>query len=225
MEKIIELKDPYIRVGSSYGGSQNYYREKKGFLNRYKAAGGCGIIAMSDTMNYLMKKTTFADREDYMRISDMVIRHTLWIPNKLGMSFYRIILLYPHLLKRAGISCRCFWGLSRKRVLPRIEEMLKNDIPVILNVPKPVFSIRNHGEKLTFYDENEKPAVSTAAHFVVVTGIYRNGEKKYLQISSWGKKYYIDLKEFTAFTKKILLGGILGNILYFTSIEKTPPVS
>ncbi len=225
MEKISELKNPYIRVGSSYGGSQNFFREKKGFLNKYKAAGGCGIIAMSDTMNYLCRKTTFADREDYTRICDMVIRHTFWIPNKFGMTFYRIILLYPHILKRAGLSCRCFWGLSRRKLLPRIEEMIKNDTPVILNVPKLLFPLKNRKEKLTFYDENEKPAAFTAAHFVVVTGIYRSGEETYLQISSWGKKYYISLKEFTAFTKKTLLGGILGNILYFTSIENTLPVS
>ena len=225
MEKICELKNPYVRVGSSYGGSQNFFRDKKGFFNRFKAAGGCGIIAMSDTMNYLSRNTDFEKNEDYMRVADMVIRRTLWIPNKLGMSFYRIILLYPQLLKRAGFSCRCFWGFSRRKLFSRIEEMIKNDTPVILNVPKILFPWKNHKERLTFYDENEKPAATAAAHFVVVTGIYRAGEKNYLQISSWGRKYYIDLKEFTAFTKKTFLGGILGNILYFTSLQKNQPVS
>ena len=146
----------------------------------------------------------------------------LWLPNRFGMTIYRIMLLYPRLLHRAGLLLRCRWGISRRKLPGRIEEMIKNDIPVILNVPKLMVPLRNRKDKLPFYilqsSESGKQMLShgasTAAHFVVVTGVFRDGDKKYYQISSWGRKYYIDSDEFLAFTKKTLFGGFLGNILY-----------
>ena len=42
------------------------------------------------------------------------------------------------------------------------------------------------------------PAAEVKAHFVVVTGL----ENGYLQISSWGKEYYISWQEFEKYVKK-----------------------
>ena len=79
--------------------------------------------------------------------------------------------------------------------------MLTKDIPVILAVG-PNFPFVWKKEKLTFYkkisEENYIPAVKTRAHFVIVTG--RDGSR--LKISSWGKEYYIDIREYRRYVKR-----------------------
>ena len=47
-------------------------------------------------------------------------------------------------------------------------------------------------------EENYIPAVKTRAHFVIVTG--RDGSR--LMISSWGKEYYIDIREYRRYVKR-----------------------
>ena len=42
------------------------------------------------------------------------------------------------------------------------------------------------------------PAAEVKAHFVVVTGL----ENEYLQVSSWGKEYYISWQEYQKYAKK-----------------------
>ena len=74
------------------------------------------------------------------------------------------------------------------------------DIPVILAIG-PNFPPLLGRKKVTFYRlENGEylPAAETAAHFVVVTGIV--GE--YLQVSSWGKEYYMFWPEYQRYVKK-----------------------
>lgn len=95
---------------------------------------------------------------------------------------------------------RASWGLRFGQILPRIEAMLQQDIPVILAIG-PNFPPLLGRKKVTFYRlENGEylPAAETAAHFVVVTGIV--GE--YLQVSSWGKEYYMFWPEYQRYVKK-----------------------
>ena len=78
--------------------------------------------------------------------------------------------------------------------------MLSDDIPVILAVgPNLPFVWKK--EKLTFYTKNHEgnllPTAKTKAHFVTVTG--RDGA--WLRISSWGKEYYISIREYREYVK------------------------
>ncbi len=219
METIAELSHPYICVnGTSYGGSQNWFADKKGFFNRYRTRSGCGVVAIRDSLGYLKGERSVSSTEEYRKSFRDTAKSLLWIPNRFGMSIYRIMILYPLLLRKNGLSLRGFWGASGKKRLPRIEDMLKRDIPVILNIPR-ILPRRYKKEKLPFYDRTPdtgvfRPVTSTSAHFVVVTGVIRDQDKTYLRISSWGREYYIDYGEFKAFTKKTPFGSFLGNILY-----------
>lgn len=227
MERLVELKRPYISVNGSYGGSQELFKGERGFFNARRARSGCGVVAIADTLGYLTGKTRYSAPDSYKSYFKYIQHRILWLPNRAGMSIYRIAFMFPRLLKDPLSKYRCFWGISRRRMLPRIEEMLKNDIPVIINIPK-IISIRHRRDKLNLYmpapdnAQNSAPgsilrAVSkTSAHFVVITGIYKSFDKIYLQISSWGRKYYIDFDEFSAFTKKTPFGAVFGNILYIS---------
>ena len=56
-------------------------------------------------------------------------------------------------------------------------------------------------KKLTFYRQENGvylPNTETKAHYVVVTGM----ENGYLQISSWGKEYFISWQEYLDYAKR-----------------------
>ena len=126
---------------------------------------------------------------------------------------------------------------ARCAVLPRnilkcIREMLSNDIPVILAIG-PGFFRKN---KVIFYNMLEtregtkhvkytfKPATKTKDHYVTVTGIIEckgeDGEDKVmLEISSWGRKYYVNYDEYLEYVKKND-NFYFSNILYIKKKNK-----
>ena len=59
-------------------------------------------------------------------------------------------------------------------------------------------------------------SASVTAHYVVVTEWITDpaDETGYFRISSWGKEYYVNWKEYEAFMYGHFLGTLLGNILY-----------
>ena len=54
----------------------------------------------------------------------------------------------------------------------------------------------------------------------MITGILEEEKGSYYEISSWGKKYYINCKEYDRLIKTHFLGTILGNILYIRQRKK-----
>ena len=113
---------------------------------------------------------------------------------------------------------RAAWMLSGKKMISRIEKMLSLDIPVIMAIG-PNFPLFWKKEKLSFYtkDGNGKlcPAVKTKAHFVTVTGI----SESELQISSWGKKYYISIQEYEKYVREHS-SPLVSNIIYVVKYNK-----
>ena len=106
-----------------------------------------------------------------------------------------------NIFNRAGIfPDRCCQRVQPDRAPGKFADNRKKDIPVILAIG-PNFPPLLGRKKVTFYRlENGEylPAAETAAHFVVVTGIV--GE--YLQVSSWGKEYYMFWPEYQRYVKK-----------------------
>jgi hypothetical protein len=119
------------------------------------------------------------------------------------------------------------WNIFDSNILPRMKEMLRDDIPFPLSI--------GPGEAgVIFYDINPQKydpynlviklgknneydefiPTYVNGHYVTVTGMMIDDvkNKKILEISSWGKKYYIDYdqyinqREFPPFS----------NILYIT---------
>lgn len=124
--------------------------------------------------------------------------------------------------RRNGWRLRARWGFSGRKIFSRIEEMLQRDIPVILCIPMMILK-KDRNDKLSLYnrkfDDVKKRyeyqvAEQTNAHYVTVTGILWEEEKRYLSVSSWGREYYIDFKEYDTYINTHFLGKILGNILY-----------
>ena len=88
-----------------------------------------------------------------------------------------------------------------------IEKMLENDIPVILAIGNN-FPLVWGKKKLNLYvpdtkkkDQGEKvykKQQGVNGHFVVVTSI----EDNCLTVSSWGRKYYINVDEYNRYVSK-----------------------
>ena len=133
------------------------------------------------------------------------------------LSFYMRIYFLMH-RKHFDRRYKVRWGVLPKKQFACIKEMLENDIPVVLSIGPGL--IRGRKKELTLYSLNEtdgKPHFtqvnSVKDHYVNVTGIIETESSTMLEISSWGKKYYIDYNEYRDFVRKHD-NYLFSNILY-----------
>ena len=73
-------------------------------------------------------------------------------------------------------------------------------ISLLYKNKKGVFKLKK-GQKLKLYVRRGDSFISTAAvnaHYVTVTGM----DDRWLEVSTWGKKYYINREEFTRYVRK-----------------------
>ena len=171
---------------------------------------GCGLISSADILLYLSLKdskysTHFtgavvidsSNNIDYNTyfdyISQMNIMYLMvprWI-GKLGPDIALGVNLYSADYK-LGLSAK--WCVSKEKMLPRITEMLDDDIPVTLGI----YTSKDTG--LDYYDlvpqANDKYNFvgydKVNSHYVTITGMMIDNVKgqTMLEISTWGQKYF-----------------------------------
>ncbi len=241
MIKKIELSKKYIQIkrengDMSFGGNQHFfYGAQLSEIDQRKKSYGCGIVAFADLILYMGnsdRKFLTAENADYVNceLSEAGYKEYFncmydfigGIIRNFGVSGLTIAMKFNKLARRNGWKLRAKWGFSRKKLFPRIEEMLQKNLPVILCIPVMLLK-KDREDMLALYvrrfDDVKKKyqyqaAMQTNAHYVTVTGIWWEDEKIYLAVSSWGREYYIDFEEYDTYISTHLLGKILGNILY-----------
>lgn len=167
---------------------------------------------MGDVISYLKGEWFFENEKDYRRYFNRICRRTFWLPSAFGMTFLHETFGMIKLLRSEKLPFRCRWNFSRKDLAAKISYMLKNDIPVILCIPR-TYGPKETKKKLAMYNDKLEYVESTNGHFVVVTGVVRENDTTYLKISSWGKVYLISFDEYMRMLKTTFM-GLLGNILY-----------
>lgn len=237
---VIELTNPnYVPVikdsATYYGGSQMWFPENHWYSKDYVLHNyGCGTIATADMFLYLalqnkslqspeteiaLQGTDQVNYENYdpyvRRINDQYTK-TLRILAVLGPKIASAINSYSAAF---GLGYQAFWkwSLTYYDMLETMEEMLKQDIPVILSIGPNTPNL--WGKKgIPFYErkeieylENEEASSeaskpyyykvvqqSVNGHYVTVTGIIKDdvAGRIMLRISSWGKQYYINYEEY-----------------------------
>lgn len=236
MKKVLSLSKQYVSVRcretdlQSFGGNQNFFGVPgAGEEDIRKQKSGCGIVAFADLLLYLGK----ADRcfqipesssyvncrlseEEYKRYYNNIYEFMGGIRGKAGISGYLLQKSFNRLAKREKWIFRAKWGLSGRKLHPRVEEMLKRDIPVICCVPMMLLK-KDKQDYLSLYqwqNDGLKKVSRVRAHYVMITGINVIEETEFYEVSSWGKRFYIQCREYREFTKKHFMGNYLGNILY-----------
>ena len=214
MEPIVKLKDNYIHVAGNFGGSQTFFRADKGLLNKMRDKGGCGVVAITDTVLYLSGQHEIKTVTEYKKLFKKTSKCALWVPVSFGMTFLQLAFGFKSLSKLCKLAFNSRWCFSLKKLPNRIQMMLSNDIPVILCIPKNL-GRRIQKYNLAFYNSDLTIVSGTNGHFVVVTGLYKHpyNDEEYLEISSWGNRYYVNLNEYISFSKKHLM-RVAGNMLY-----------
>lgn len=224
----------------TYGGDQGFFREDadkgstgKRNINRkstnrertaeenlQKQKSGCGLVAFTDIFLYLSNTSRILPEEEYKNYCNQVFRFLGGIRSKNGLSGLKLWFGFNRAAKKIGWKKRAIWGLSGKKLYGRIKEMLERNIPVILCIPMMLLK-KDKEDNLKLYRKMESdgktvytPVQAVNGHYVTVTGILKEQEECYLEISSWGKQYFINEKEYELFMHSHFLGTILGNLLY-----------
>ena len=226
---MLSIQHPYLSVavhgGASYGGGQQF--SENAMIRRC----GCGIVAATDLLLYLSRwhMTERVSLFDSLLtdapvpfpaytglLSKMNRRYLPMIPYA-GINGLMLAVGMQRFFRRYALPYSCRWCFSGKELWRRIETMLQNDIPVIMSV----------GPNLTFFWQNEttrfyalhpsgelQPSSGAHSHYFTVTGM----DEDWLRISSWGRRYYVNRKEFEHYARRKSI-PLVCNILY---IERKP---
>lgn len=222
----MHLRNPYISVlmnnTPTYGGDQRQC------ANKVIAKCGCGIIAALDTLLYLnlyqkdieIPEFDFSKQEyplqqlQYEQLLDQLHKHYFPLFYPLGMNGLTLSIGMNLFFKRHGISLKAHWGVPYHRLWASVESMLSQDIPVIMSVG-PNFPKVWRRDKAIFHRDSGNGSYSLAAyaraHYVTATGL----DNEWIEISSWGNKYYMNRNEFQRYAKECSI-NLLCNILYIT---------
>ena len=206
------LRHTYLAVKTqadkSFGGNQNW---ATGYMMRKY---GCGVVAMGDVLIYLgihrlpcntdllygmLRENGCLSYPRYERYLRKMNKRYLGIIPGFGVPNFQLARAMNRYFRHYRIDLRARWCLSSGKMLERIQDSLSKDYPVILAIGQNIPFWRK--KKLTLYRQENGvylPATETKAHYVVVTGM----ENGYLQISSWGKEYFISWKEYQEYGKK-----------------------
>ncbi len=217
------LSHPIISVRKdgkgSFGGNQRL------FSNATMRGYGCGVVGGADLLYYLALTrpdycTPYTGRPESNELSFEQYERMC---SRLRSSFMPVI---PHFGKtgpalaaglnayfsRYNIPCKARWCMGHEKLFERIGEMLQNDLPVIFSVGAnfPLFWGKHRVRLYTRSPEGHMRATAaTRAHFMTVTAM----DEDFLEVSSWGGKYYISRREYLSYVKTHGT-SITSNIMY-----------
>lgn len=221
---MLTLKHPYIAVEKdgiiSYGGSQTWSDGK--VMRRC----GCGVIGSMDILIYLSKYHSdcrsgdFPDEllwdvireEVYDKYSHRLSRRYMPLMPPVGMNGITLVLGLNLFFRRYKMPVYARWGVRRSELWNNIENMLSEDIPVILSIGPNFPRVWQKNKAALYekhYDDHPHKAASTHSHFLTVTGI----DDEWLQVSSWGRRFYISRREYEEYVSQHS-NGILSSIVY-----------
>ena len=183
----------------SYGGSQMWYEDK------ILVNSGCGIIAGLDSLLHL-RGMTEVDRDTYLQMMSDASAYIrpIMLPFKIkpmniaGREFLGSFGLTMHRLKRglrklaASQKVECRVRSFRRDFVNKTRAVLANDTPVIMLVRAPFENVKLISDTPGYMDE------TIGQHFVTVTDY--DAEKDMFVVSSWGRRYKIDIESLKKFS-------------------------
>lgn len=209
------LKHPYLKVefknGFSFGGNQGWMPYK--FLKNW----ACGVIGAADVILHLQGKQQVTEAE-YMDFAKRLWKWYLPVIPGFGMNSVMLMIGMNRYFAKEKLPYHASWNIRGKKILSRIDAMLSRDIPVIFSVG-PNFPKIWGKQSVKLYTKNVQgsyvPVSKVRAHYMIITG--RDG--RWLQISSWGKEYYMDFSEYQEYIREHS-SYVLSNIICIKELKK-----
>lgn len=146
-------------------------------------------------------------------------RRYLTIVPRIGANAWQIWAAAWLYMKKSRKAGHVHWGVCTWNLEKRIMFMLEQGLPVIFCVG-PNMNPFLPKQRVSMYQiENGilREKCKVRAHYMNITGLFWNQEEEmYLQVSSWGRCYYISWAEYLKYrnNQPPLLGSWLSNILY-----------
>ena len=208
---MLTLQHPYISVDvhgrPSFGGGQQHSPDP--MVRRC----GCGIIAAADLLLYLSRYHLSGDDSfdglpaagpiplpDYNALILRLHRRYFPVIPYAGINGPMLMAGLLRVFRDRHMPFTARWCFSHARLWARMERQLQNDIPVILSVG-PNFPMIWGKKTVRFYRKTDAgtflPASGARAHFITVTGL----DETWMQISSWGRLYYLSRADFIAYAR------------------------
>lgn len=237
----------YVRIRQdnhiSFGGNQGWF---SGIGDRRAALlkrGGCGLVACVDLLLYYAAKNDLqwtdlpdsfrqdpehtVSREDYKALLRKLSLFRYPILPFFGSFNWQVPLFLNSYFRHhhAGARVRLLLKNNRKQRKAVIEQSLEKGYPCILLLGPHIFHPKKESG-VTFYvqlaDGSMAPAATdVSGHFVTVTGLYFPDDASapmYLEISSWGSRYYIDSEALDTYIRRSS-SPLFSSLFYLTENE------
>ena len=246
ISKDISVDYVQIRQGNtfSHGGSQLWFPKDGTFKDAAIRTGGCGLIAILDFMLWYEnragkgRKSLFSepadvarkngpvpDREAYMDGIRRLFRRYPSLPKLGTSSLFLPLFLNLYLLRnRAKIRVSFLFRNTADKRMRIIRNSLNDGFPVIMAIGARINPFSKM-KGVTFYVEQNgtvRPGIPDVhRHFVTITGIRFPEdvtEPVYLEISSWGRKFFVNYDELCSYMTKSSMPWLTG--FFFVKTER-----
>lgn len=230
----IRLKNSYTRIIRNgkpigdCGGNQDWFKESS---IPYAVGQGCGIVAALDVGFYISNHLN-VDWADYIcEAEGFIVRHLfaklfLHELKKQGKTVFAVGIVPSQICKELNLNCKkenipyvFKWNgiYGHKGLYEKIKSQIMQNVPVIWSIYKP-----GDGKLALYkYDSNKQDYVRTGGvnnHYLTAIGIVESTkcdgtELRMVEVSSWGKLYYINFDEYLEFEGNSLLNQFCSNIV------------
>lgn len=205
----MELKHTYpgieLERGVSFGGNQKFSG------NAVMRRCGCGVVAAADLLLYLhrwhegcaipalnsVREDLRLSPESYERLTARLRTRYFLLIDPVGVNGLSLMMGINRIFRRWDVPYTARWGVRRAVFWETMEDMLRQDLPVILSIG-PNFPQLWRKEQLRMLREGATQATGVRAHYVVVTGL----NERCMTVSSWGRKYEIDRAAFSRYVRQ-----------------------
>ena len=207
--KETRLPTEYISVKGTFGGNQGWFKDTPGGRKGKTLQGfGCGLIGVADIIRYLRDEKEGLTKDAYLENVLALEKKYFHILPKLGISGLLLawglnLYFWKHRKEMGRYHAR--WFVWPWNLIKRIKEMLENGIPVLIAIGPSIFTKK----QLTFFEKRNGPVeheylprTHTKDHYVTITGLLEFEDRIMLEISSWGKKYYVNWDEYKKYVLK-----------------------
>ena len=212
---------------TSYGGDQSWFRDGP-FHGNAIDLNGCGIIAAVNQYLYLTGQTQISQADYKKMVHGFLKAKDQLTPAREKISLGRIAAIYgptgalptqmtdyvDNMCADKGMKVFSNWDYFQdyEHDYESIKKQLNNGVPVIWAMHDFENAFKNDTSKLgvSFYSYDSsngtytKSGAEASSHYVVITAIYEEKDtagtsRRMLEISSWGKKYYVDYDQYIDF--------------------------